>query len=107
MEKRVSVLYTVEISVTEEDDGYFVAVTDPFHLTVYADTEEKAEQRASEAIDLLLDRHTETPQAFTDYLNKRGVKHFVVTRDQEMPLFVSKQPRYRCIRNVERELEYA
>lgn len=106
MDKRVGVMYTIETSITQEGD-YFVAVTNPFHLTVYADTEEDAEKRANEAVDMLLERYQETPDIFTDYLNKRGVKHIVFTDKQGELRPTVRRPKYKCIRDRELELEYA
>ena len=44
----------MEIKV-ELRDGYYAAITNPFALTAYGDTEEQAEKRASCAVDLLFD----------------------------------------------------
>lgn len=58
---------------TEQREGYFATRTTPFGITTYGDTCEKAEQRAIQAVSLLLDRYKATPKTMSDFLNHRGV----------------------------------
>lgn len=67
--------FDLRISV-EGRDGYFAAITKPFAITTYGDTAERAEQRALQAVELLLNSKTDKEKAI-DFLNKRGVKHII------------------------------
>lgn len=44
----------IELEVEERGEGYFAALTKPFAITAYGKTATKAEQRALEAVELLL-----------------------------------------------------
>lgn len=62
---------------TEERKGYFAARTKPFAITAYGDTEGAAEERAVQAVLLLVRQYVKTPSKLSDFLTNRGVKHVV------------------------------
>ena len=72
--KRAGLSFDVEVT-TEQRNGYFASRTKPFAVTVYAQTENEAEERAMQAIILLLRQHMKTRGELSDYLNQKNVKH--------------------------------
>ncbi len=97
MEVKKTFSFVLEIRV-EEYNGYYVATTSPFALTAYGDTENQAEKRAVDAVDLLLDRRLQKVGELDEYLNHRGVK-FSVSTEVIRPNFVVKECRVE--KNVE------
>ncbi|MDO8749893.1 MAG: hypothetical protein Q7K03_01940 [Dehalococcoidia bacterium] len=96
MTKRVKL--DVELQVSKRD-GYWAATTNPFNITVYADSSEKAEQRAVSALLSTLQRHE---HEMTEYLTRLGVKHIITTQGSALP----KPPERRSVK-CELELQYA
>lgn len=88
--------FDVEVKV-EEREGYFAASTNPFAITAYDDTEGKAEERAVQAVTLLLGKYSSTTEELSNYLNRMGVKHTV--RTEELP-----ERRHTIVRECRREL---
>lgn len=73
--------YSFDLGIkVEERNGYYAAITSPFALTAYGDTEEQAEKRAVGAVDLLLDHRAKKAGELNEYLNHRGVKFSVSTK---------------------------
>ena len=73
--------YSFDLGIkVEERNGYYAAMTSPFALTAYGDTEEQAEKRAVHAVDLLLDHRAKKVGELGEYLNHRGVKFSVSTK---------------------------
>ena len=93
------VMLRLEVSTkVEEREGYFAAITDPFAVVAYGDTPEKAEKRAFEALDLLLQQHSKTPKEMSAYLTRFGVKHLMVS--DVMP-----ERRFKVVRECKREIQ--
>ena len=98
---RKVVVLSVDVSVkTEERNGYFASTTTPFGITAYGKTADEAEKRAWEGANILVGKHTETPEVATKYLNRLHVKHSLVMG--EMPETVPET--HRVIRECRREL---
>ena len=77
--KKAELKFTLEVE-TEERKDYFAARTKPFAITAYGNTEGEAEERAVQAVDLLVKTHVKTLNELHNFLTHRGVKH-VVQRD--------------------------
>ena len=86
MEIKKMFSFDLDIKV-EERDGYYAAVTSPFALTAYGDTEEQAEKRVLRAVDLLLEQRAKKVGELDKYLNHRGVK-FSVSNEAIRPNLV-------------------
>jgi predicted RNase H-like HicB family nuclease len=81
---RVRTVLRFDLEATiEERDGYFAAFTEPFAVTVYGDTELQVEERAKEAVLLLLRRHSTRPKELSEYLGRLGIKHLLETTQME------------------------
>jgi hypothetical protein len=69
---------TLNVNVrVEAREGHWAAVVEQFPVTVYGDSQSKAEERAIEALALLLSHHAESAAELSKYLTMRGVAHFV------------------------------
>jgi len=85
-------MHTVEFDLsikTEQCEEYYAAKTNPFAITVYGDSEEEAEERALQAVGLLLKKYSSTSNEMHDFLNHRGVKHILSIEErtgQQRPL---------------------
>ena len=67
---------TLEVNVrVEAREGHWAAILEQFPITVYGDSEQAAEQRALDALTLLLSRHAESAATLANYLTTRGVAH--------------------------------
>jgi len=71
--------FDIQVTV-EEREGYFAAFTQPFAITTYGDTQQKAEERALRAVLLLAGRHSKTPGELSEYLNRFDIKHLLATK---------------------------
>lgn len=80
--KKVSLKFELNVTV-EEREGYFAAITKPFAITIYGTTPEEADKRVDEAIEFFLRPHSGTPKELSDYLNRMGVKHVIITEALE------------------------
>ncbi len=86
-------MYSFDLGIkVEERNGYYTALTSPFALTAYGDTEDQAEKRAVAAVDLLLDHRAKKVGDLSDYLTHRGVK-FSVSTEATRPNLVVKECR--------------
>ncbi|MFC1916583.1 hypothetical protein ACFLX1_00395 [Chloroflexota bacterium] len=97
MEVKKTFTFNLEIKV-EGRDGYYAAITNPFALTAYGDTEEQAEKRAVCAVDLLLDNRVQKAGELDKYLKHRNVKYSVSTEVMRPNLVVKE---CRVEKNVE------
>lgn len=91
---------TLSFDVTvkvEEREGYYVASTVPFALTVYGKSEDEAEKRALSAVKLLMSKYKKTHKDMSRYLNRRNVKH--VISDEKTP-----ERHWPVVRNCTQEL---
>jgi hypothetical protein len=69
---------TLEVNVrVEAREGHWAATVEQFPVTVYGDSQQAAENRALEALTMLLGRHMESPEVLSNYLSARGVLHFI------------------------------
>ena len=73
-ENRLTLDVNVRVEVRE---GHWAALVEQFPITVYGDSQLNAENRAIEALMLLLSQHAQSAETISTYLTARGVSHFV------------------------------
>jgi hypothetical protein len=95
---RRSVSFDLEINV-EQRENYFAAMTNPFAITAYGDSEDEAEKRALQAVGILLKVRSKD---LSTYLNKLGVKH--LTEDTTLPEPTSFNRPRNIVRECRREM---
>lgn len=69
---------TLDVNVrVEAREGHWAAAVEQFPITVYGDSQSSAENRAVEALMLLLSHHAQSGETLSTYLTARGVSHFM------------------------------
>ncbi len=90
---RATLSFYINVRV-EEREGYFAASTKPFAITVYGDTEGEAEERALEAVNLLLAKYSKSVKVMDSYLNRMDIKHTVYNEEAvERRNFITRESR--------------
>lgn len=77
---------TLDVNVrVEAREGHWAAAVEQFPIMVYGDSQLNAENRAMEALTLLLSHHAESSQTMSAYLTMRGVSHLIHTEVETSP----------------------